>query len=131
MNSRCYRMGVAWSLVAMTIIAVGCGSKKPHQVSGKVVFKGEPLPAGVIWFDPDPKNDAPQGYAIIKNGEYSTAKDGGRGINGGAYIVRIEGFDGQPGNELPLGKPLFKDFQQPIELPKADSIQNFEVPENK
>ena len=30
------------------------------------------------------------------------------GVIGGLYKIRIEGFDGKPGNELPLGKPIFK-----------------------
>jgi hypothetical protein len=118
-------------MLVVSIVAVGCGGKKQHHVSGKILYGGEPLPAGVIWFDPAPKNDAPQGYAIIKNGEYNTAQAGGRGVNGGAYTIRIEGFDGKPGNELPMGKPLFTDFQQDFELPKADSKQNFEVPRKK
>jgi hypothetical protein len=131
MCSRFVKAGAAWSLLIVMVVVVGCGGKKQHHVSGKVLYNGEPLPAGVIWFDPAPKNDAPQGYAIIKNGAYNTGKDGGRGVKGGAYIIRIEGFDGKPGNELPLGKPLFTDFQQELELPMADSTQNFEIPAKK
>lgn len=118
--------------IAISLIALGCG-KKVNHVSGKVLYKGEPVPAGVIWFDPDAskKNDAPQGYAIIKNGEYSTAKENGQPVHGGGYIVRIEGFDGKQGNELPLGKPLFTNFQQSVDLPNSDTTLNFDVPEKK
>ena len=125
------RHATACLIILAGLIAIGCTNKKQHHVAGKVLYKGEPLPAGVIWFDPAPSNDAPQGYAIIKNGEYSTAKEGGRGVIGGAYIVRIEGFDGKPDNELPLGKALFTDYQKNLDLPKADSTQDFEIPESK
>jgi hypothetical protein len=101
-----------------------------YHVSGEVNYKGTPLPAGVIFFDPDAtkKNSGPQGYAMIKDGKYDTSAQGGAPVVGGAYIVRIEGFDGKPGNELPLGKALFTDFQKAVDLPKENCTQNFEVP---
>ncbi len=87
----------------------------------------------MIFFDPDitKKNDGPQGYAIIQNGAYSTAAPGGKGVVGGHYLARIEGFDGKPGNELPMGRPLFNDFQKAVDLPKARSTQNFDVPKKR
>jgi hypothetical protein len=112
-------------------VLAGCdGQPRLHHVSGKVMYDGKPLPAGVIYFDPDvsKNNDGPQGYAIIQNGEYDTAAAGGKGVVGGPHIARIEGFDGKPGEELPLGRPLFTDFKQPLDLPKAASTQNFDVP---
>jgi|GEM_PF-194924 len=119
-----------FSFLSLTLLAVGCSGPTMYSVSGSVSFDGKPLPAGVIFFDPDvsKSNDGPQGYAIIKNGRYDTAAPGGKGVVGGAYIARIEGFDGSPGEELPLGKPLFTDFQKAIELPKAKSTQNFDIP---
>jgi hypothetical protein len=98
-----------------------------------VTYDGKPLPAGVIYFDPDvtKHNDGPQGYALIKDGVYSTAGTGGRGVVGGPYLARIEGFDGKPGHELPLGKSLFTDFQQAVELPRAACTHDFHVPAKK
>jgi hypothetical protein len=113
------------------LLLAGCHQgPRLYPVSGKVMYGDKPLPAGVIYFDPDSskKNDGPQGYAIIQNGEYNTAATGGKGVIGGPHIVRIEGFDGKPGEELPLGRPLFTDFQQPLDLPKAPATQNFDVP---
>ena len=100
------------------------------QVTGQVTFGGKPLPAGVIYFDPDymKKNDGPQGYAHIKDGQFSTRAVGGRGVIGGPHLARIEGFDGQPASELPMGRPLFTNFSQPIDLPKADTQVTFDVP---
>lgn len=128
------RYRIAGRVALLCLLTVGCNSgPKTYHVSGKVTYNGKPLPAGVIYFDPDvlKKNDAPQGYAIIKDGVYDTAAPGGKGVVGGAYLARIEGFDGKPGAELPLGRPLFTDFQQSIELPKATATQDFEVPARK
>lgn len=120
--------------VGIACLVAGC-ARGPvyYEVSGTVHYDGKPLPAGVIYFNPDVTrgNDGPQGYAIIDKGKYSTAFEGGLGVLGGPYVARIEGFDGQPGHELPLGKPIFTDFQKPIDLPKANSTQNFDIPASK
>lgn len=118
-------------LATLGLLTVGC-SRGPqfHDVSGTVTYRGKPLPAGVIYFNPDVQrgNDGPQGYAIIKDGEYTTATAGGKGVLGGAYVVRIEGFDGKPGNELPLGKPMFTDFQTAVDFPESATTKDFDVP---
>ena len=113
------------------LVPCGCDSGPTlFHVSGQVTFGGKPLPAGVIYFDPDymKKNDGPQGYALIKEGQFSTQAVGGRGVIGGPHLARIEGFDGKPANELPMGQPLFTDFSQPIDLPKSDTKVTFNVP---
>ena len=74
--------------------------------------------------------DAPQGSADIKDGKYDTAL-GGRGVLGGPYVIRINGFDGQTGNDLPLGKPLFTNHVESRDLPKEPSQQNFEIAKKK
>lgn len=118
--------------VLCVVFAAGCArGPQTYHVSGQVTFQGQPLPAGVIYFDPDPKrqNTGPQGYAYIKDGRFDTALLDGRGVVGGAYIARIEGFDGVPGAELPLGSVLFTQFQQALELPASGpAVQDFEVP---
>ena len=123
----------AVALLALVGLAFGgCGGPTVYHVSGSVTHAGQPLPAGVIYFDPDYTNgnDGPQGYAHIKDGRYSTSAIGGAGVLGGPYLARIEGFDGKPGAELPLGRPLFTDFSQPVELPQSDTSLNFDVPGN-
>lgn len=105
--------------VALVFLA-GCGEDKLYDVAGTVTHGGDPLPAGVVWFDPDPNHPGqpPQGFAYVKDGKYDTT-DRGRGVKPGAYLVRVEGFDGKPGNELPLGKPLFTDFSEKREFAAA------------
>lgn len=119
--------------LACTLLA-GCNrGPTRYEVSGTVTYQNKPLPAGVIFFTPDIRrgNDGPQGYAIIKEGHYATTDPGGKGMLGGAYTVRIEGFDGKPGNELPLGKPLFTDYQTDVDFPKGETTQDFDVPVRK
>lgn len=125
---------LASQLLPAVAVCLLCGScnRGPvlHEVSGTVLYDGRPLPAGVIYFDPDVRkqNDGPQGYAIIKDGVYTTATMGGKGTVGGPHLARIEGFDGKPGQELPLGRSLFTDFQQAVDLPKGPATQDFDVP---
>lgn len=105
----------------------GCGGKKLYEVSGTVTYNGEPVPAGMIYFNPVAGNDgAPQGRAKIENGTYKTSV-GGAGVSGGAYRARINGFDGKSANDLPLGQPLFSDYEQVVELPRSDATQDFVV----
>ena len=122
-------------LFAVACLAfIGCSNRpRRYPVSGTVTYAGQPLPAGVIFFDPDvtKQNKGPQGYALIKDGRYDTAASGGKGVVGGPYLVRIDGFDGKPGRELPMGNALFTHFQQLINLPEAASTQDFDVPAKK
>ena len=111
------RLAVIVSLIA----AQGCSERDDlYHVSGNVIFDGSPLPAGVIYFNPSSENPGPQGYAVVKNGKFTTADLKGRPVSGGNYEVRIQGFDGKPDKELPLGKPLFWNYEQSVNLPKAN-----------
>jgi hypothetical protein len=108
----------------------GCAANdKTFAVAGQVTFDGKPVPAGTIYFDPDPKTnpDSPQGFADIKDGHYDTARSG-RGTPGGEFTVRIEGFDGRSTAEYPIGRPLFDSYQEKVELPAEDTRKDFRVP---
>jgi hypothetical protein len=90
------------------ILIIGCGGDKLYDLKGTVTIGGNPVPAGVIWFEPDVSKgnmDGPQGYAQIENGKFDTRQNG-RGVRPGLYTIRVEAFDGKPANELPLGTPL-------------------------
>ena len=123
------RLGLV-AVITGTSFLGGCGEAEParYNVSGKVTYKGQPLPAGIIFFDPDAGkgHDGPQGFAYIKDGRYDTTETE-RGPIGGPHIVRIDGFDGQPGEELPMGKPVFKGHQQSIELPLETTTYDFHI----
>jgi len=113
---------------AICLLAVGCNREpKSYNVSGTVTWEdGTPLKAGLVFFDPAPDTDGPQGSATVRDGNFSTAD--GHKVAAGKYVVRIEGYSGQGVGESPMGKLLFNDFQQAIELPASDSVQHFEVP---
>lgn len=93
-------------------LCAGCGPRGPQtfHVSGEITYKGVPLPAGEIIFDPDVTKggDGPQGFVRIVDGKFDTALPPGRPVVAGPMELRILGFDGKPGPELPLGRPLFQ-----------------------
>jgi hypothetical protein len=117
-----------WAAVA--VAAAGCGADggpPAARVSGTVTFKGQPVPAGRVYFDPDAaKNPAgQQGYADIKDGRYDTAA-AGKPPSAGAVMVRVEGF-GPPVGDAP-GKLLFSGYEVRAELPAGDTARDIEVP---
>lgn len=92
------RIATAGRILPILILAlplIGCGGDGANRVSGKVTFKGAPVPKGKIYFMPDTAkgNSGATGYADITNGEYDTSSTGGRGAVKGAVIVAIEGWD--------------------------------------
>jgi hypothetical protein len=124
------------SMVVVGLLAccVGCGSDG-YRVSGKVNFKGQPVPAGKIYFlsDGSKGNKGPDGFADIKNGVYDTGVSG-RGASAGAVIIAIEGID-------PSKKPekadadvtatvLFPRYELAAELPRSTSTKDIDVPES-
>jgi hypothetical protein len=130
---RAIRRPLAAALAAAVAAVVGCGGdEKLYNVSGTVTYNGKPVPKGLIFFDPDPAKGGTgtQGFANITDGRYTTAVNG-KGVRGGAYTVRVAGFDGKEANEAPFGQYLFPEYVLPKELPKADSELNVDVPKQK
>jgi hypothetical protein len=121
-----------WALAACLLATcAGCGSgERPrYHVTGNVTAGGKPVPAGVMFFEPDALagNDGQPGYAYIKAGKFDT-RDQGQPTIGGKHQVRIQAFDGKPGDELPLGRMIAPESTTPVDLAKADSQQDFVVP---
>jgi hypothetical protein len=129
---RTMRLFAGCALLA-AIFALGCGnSESLYDVTGTVSFNDKPVPKGLIFFDPDPVKGTPgtQGFANIVDGKYST-RDQGKGIRGGAYIVRVAGFNGITGDEAPFGQPLFPEHTEPRDLEKKHSQLDIAVPARK
>ena len=127
------RAGLVCVSGLLLVLAASCGSgEKLYDVSGTATFNGQPVPAGIIYFDPDPMKGGTgtQGFASIIDGKYTTAVNG-RGIRGGPYAVRITGYDGKAANEAPLGRPLFDEYELKKDLPAADSELNLDIPKKK
>jgi hypothetical protein len=109
-------------------LSVGCGQgPSSHTVSGNVTHQGRPVPRGEISFEPDTSQGetGPACVANIINGTYQTSP--GKGTQGGKHRVRIIHL---PAENESLGtvEPLwFSPYEIAIELPKADSRQDFEI----
>lgn len=108
----------------MLTVLAGCGGSgddgpERFDVSGTVMFDGEPVPKGVIYFQPASGNSGPQGFASIVDGEFDTST--GKGTVGGPHAARIEGTD-------TAGVRIFVPHFENLELPKTTTTQSFEVP---
>jgi hypothetical protein len=122
-------VSAALALVLGLVLLSGCGAgeEKLYRVSGVVTHDGKPIPKGVIHFDP--KADGPSGFANIVSGKYDTAQQG-QGVRGGAYDIRVNGFDGKA-NEAPFGQALFPEYTGTKELPKENSTYDLDVPKHR
>lgn len=125
-----------WAVLALGLaLAAGCGGgEKLYDVSGTVTYDGgKPVPAGMVYFDPDPTRggSGTQGFANVKDGRYDTAVDGKGVRGGGGYVIRVFGYDGKSANEAPLGQPLFPEYEFRKELPKEKTDLPIEVPRKK
>jgi len=92
-----------------------------------VTYNGKPIPKGVIHFDP--QGGGPAGFANIVDGKYDTGQ--GKGVRGGAYDIRVNGFDGKEAPEAPFGQALFPEYTGTKDLPSADSTYDLDVAKNR
>src|SRR5262249_27261287 len=120
-------------VVALLGWALGCSSQ-PHlaQLSGKVTFKGQPVPAGWISFTPDVAAGAlgPVTVFQVKDGEYDSSKESTPGILRGVYQVRIGGFDGKKIPFYGQGKQIFNPIEDKYTVPAGTSAKDFVIPES-
>jgi hypothetical protein len=112
--------------VLSAVVLSGCTSEtgpKRYRVSGEVRFAGEPVPYGEILFTPDSAkgNSGPQGIAIIANGKDDTAGTRAPGVAGGPTVVQVTAL-------RDLGGKLIGEYQFNIDLPKADTTHDIDVP---
>lgn len=124
-----------WIILAIFTASVTLGCNGPttegpqrFPLSGTITYKGAPLPAGKIYFEPDGKKDnsGPMVTAEIKDGKYETPP--GKGTVGGSHIVRIDGYDAKNVTEHdPLGSALFINHVIEVDLPKDEATEDFTV----
>jgi hypothetical protein len=128
---------VCWATIGALSVALlvtaGCGgSDGPprYPVRGTVTYRGEPLPAGEIAFEPDAEkgNRGPAAYGRISGGRYALGR--GEGTVGGPHRVRITGYEGEGSVESPFGRMLFSDYATTVDLPEESATQDFDVPAN-
>lgn len=111
-------------------VLAGCSDQPPgrYSVSGTVTFDGKPIPAGRLFFEPDPaaENRGPQAVALIKSGRFTTEPR--KGAVGGSVIIVVQGYDGVSSDSYPDGQPLFAAHTLRQELPKQSSTIAIDVP---
>jgi hypothetical protein len=127
-------------MLARTILIVlflaalsGCSSQAPvAQLSGKVTFKGQPVPAGWISFTPDvvEKGAGQVKLLQIQDGLYDTSKETDPGLRPGRYFIRIAGFDGKKAPFYAQGKQIFNPVEDTCEVPEGSSNKDFTIPES-
>ena len=120
-------------LLLLPMITLGCANKpEPANISGKVTFKGAPVPAGWISFTPDvaAKTLGEVKVFPIENGVYDSAKQTPPGLSPGQYLVKIAGFDGK---KIPLygqGKQIFNPIDTSHKVEVGRSTKDFVVPDS-
>ena len=118
----------------LSLASVGCNSKpKPIQLSGKVTFRGQPVPAGYITFMPDVGNGNRGSTKLIKikDGVYDSSQEPpDQALTPGAYQVRIAGFDGQVLPRFNQGKQLFNPVEEPFVVPDITATKDFTIPDS-
>ncbi|MBN2295923.1 MAG: hypothetical protein JXM70_26060 [Pirellulales bacterium] len=133
----CSLKSAACCLCLLLPIAVACSKGGPlrYQVSGKVTYKGQPVPAGRILFQPDESkgNNGPPAAAAIREGRYQTPPE--LSPVGGPHIVTISGNAAKPVDQanseapdnIPFGRSLFLPYKTNADLPKEPTTLDFEV----
>jgi hypothetical protein len=130
-NCLLFRAAARLALSIVMASLLGCGKAEPrrYELSGKVTWAGKPIPAGMLYFEPDLAAgvNGLQGFAIIDKGQYDTRK-GGRGTSGGKVVIRIFAGDGIASGEAQMGRPLFPEYQWHDELAAADATKDIDIP---
>jgi hypothetical protein len=122
-----------WIVLALLLgLAAGCSRSevKKVQVSGKVTFNGQPVPAGWISFQPDGSQGNPGRevrLVMIKDGVYDSSKEqDASGVYPGPTIIRIAGFDGKPQPFFHQGKQIFNPHE--VRETVQGGTKDFDVP---
>jgi hypothetical protein len=131
----------AWNLFVICCLVLGHFSSiagctrapKPVQLSGKVTFKGQPVPAGYITFMPDVGNGNRGTTKLIKikDGIYDSSQaPPDQALTPGAYQLRIAGFDGQALPKFNQGKQIFNPVEETFVVPDSVSTKDFTIPDS-
>jgi hypothetical protein len=116
-------------------LCAGCGEDGPQRTAiwGKVTWKEQPVPRGVIYFNPNVNkgNTGPQGYALIRDGAFDTRQSPGKGCVAGPHSVQIQGFDGQNIRDgHPYGNQLFASYETSIDVSAEAKEINLTIPDS-
>ncbi|QDS86631.1 hypothetical protein EC9_08040 [Rosistilla ulvae] len=115
----------------LLVLLAGCGGSDngTYDISGTVSYDGKPVSLGYISFEPDAaaSNSGPGSMVKIQDGRYQSKS--GKGLVGGAYVIRVTGLDGKPGPDgLGEGEPLFKEYVMKQEFVRESTVLEIDVP---
>jgi hypothetical protein len=118
-------------VVAVLALATGVGCQKSNgltPVTGRVTWKGNPVPMGNVYIEPDASqgNKGPQCRSSIIKGEFKSRPE--FGSVSGPVIVDVEGSEQHPDKEFPV--PLFPRYTFKTEIPKGKATLDIVVPED-
>jgi len=125
----------AWLLMGLIVLAGCADDKGPRKfnIKGKVTYDGTPLVSGQMTFVPDSDrgNSGPPGYAVVRDGKFSTEEMGGKASVSGPIKVLITGFDMSAEEGAESKPPLFEDFLVVAEIDPGQRLTtlDFDVPE--
>lgn len=123
------------ALGILSAAGLGCAKDDPraNPISGTIVYRGQPVPAGSVTFIPDASqgNSGPAVTIPFENGRYES-RSVGMGHVGGPHKIRITGLTGKnSGDEFfPQGTLLFPDYETSADLPKGPIELNFTIPDD-
>ena len=119
------------ALALPVTLFLGCSPQpKMAQLSGKLTFKGQPVPAGYIVFTPDvASGNLGQNKVLqVKEGVFDSATAPEPGLKPGRYQLRIAGFDGKKVPFFGQGKQIFNPYEETFEVPEGTTTKEFVVP---
>ena len=120
-------------LSLLVIAPVGCGGgvegPPKYNLSGTVVYKGQPVPNGTITLMPDHSqgNSGPSVNLPIADGKYNSDLVE-RGVIAGELLVMIEGLEKEDPNKE-VAAQLFTPHEMSFTMPESDTVHDFVVPE--
>jgi hypothetical protein len=126
---RCVPTVLAGAAALACAAIVGCQkSNGLMPVTGRVTWKGNPIPIGNVFIEPDASlgNKGPQCRSSIISGVFASRSE--FGAVSGPVIVGVEGFEQRPDKEFPV--PLFPHYAFKTEIPKGRATLDIVVPEN-
>ena len=125
-----HRLALCAILLLSTASCKDSGETR-FELTGKVTYKGKPVPAGMVRFEPldTVVNRTTIGMAEIKDGQFKTLPD--HGTTGGRQQAFVSGGNGipEPGSG-PDGASIFEEYFFEIDVPKEDSTLDIEVPDS-
>jgi hypothetical protein len=118
-------------VAAVLALAIVSGCQKSSgltPVTGRVTWKGSPVPMGNVYIEPDASqgNKGPQCRSSIIKGVFTSRPE--FGAVSGPVIVDVEGSEQHPDKEFPV--PLFPRYTFKTEIPKGKATLDIVVPED-